>query len=126
MPSKKLTAPPASSLRGTVQPELSKKLFKLIKTERDAITAYESAARERSSIASQLSDWGEETNDDAVNDLSDKIGVMLSEMAEVEDSFAQNLEESRNVLKSIRNTEKSVAPSRNHKAKIEDDIAKLK
>ena len=114
------------SLRGTVQPDLSKKLYKLIKTEGSAITAYETAGRERASIASQLSDWGDETNDDALSDLSDKLGVLLSEIAEQEDIFAANLEESRGVLKVIRNTERSVQPTRDHKAKISDEIQKLK
>ena len=35
-----------ASLRGLQQPELSKKLYKLIKTENHAIGAYESAGRE--------------------------------------------------------------------------------
>lgn len=115
-----------SSLRGMQQPELSKKLFKLIKTENHAIGAYESAGRETQSIASQLSEWGESTEDDAISDISDKLGVLLSEIAEQEDLFAQNLEDSRGVLKQIRNTESSVQPSRNHKSKIQDEISKLK
>ena len=115
-----------ASLRGIQQPELSKKLFKLIKSENHAIQAYEVAGRERISIASQLSDWGEATNDDAVSDLSDKIGVLLSELGEQEDVFAQNLEDYRGVLKQIRNTESSVQPSRDQKTKIMDEIAKLK
>jgi len=115
-----------SSLRGTVQPELSKKLFKLIKSENHLIGSYEAAAKERLSIASQLSDWGEATNDDGVSDVSDKIGVLLSELGEQEDLYAHNLDDSRAILKAIRNTEKSVQPSRDHKAKIADEIAKLK
>lgn len=106
-----------SSLRGIQQPELSKRLYKLIKTENHAIGAFESAGRETQSIASQLSEWGESTEDDAVSDISDKLGVLLSEIAEQEDQFAQNLEDSRGVLKQIRNTEGSVQPSRNHKTK---------
>ena len=108
------------------QPELAKKLFKIIKTENHAIAAYETAGRERLSIASQLSDWGESTNDDAISDISDKIGVILSEIGEQEDLFAQNLEDYRGVLKQIRNTESSVQPSRDSKAKISDEIQKLK
>lgn len=54
------------------------------------------------------------------------LGVLLSEIAEQEDQYAQNLEESRSVLKSIRNTERSVQPSRDNKSKITDEIAKLK
>lgn len=115
-----------ASLRGVTQAELSKKLFKLIKTENHAIGAYESAGRERLSIASQLSDWGESTNDDSISDISDKLGVLLSEIGEQEDLFAQNLEDYRGILKQIRNTEQSVQPSRDHKAKISDEIQKLK
>ena len=114
------------SLRGQTQPDLSKKLFKLIKSESHIIEAYESAGRERASLASQLSEWGESTNDDAISEVSDKLGVLMSELAEQEDTFSSNLEESRGVLKTIRNTEKSVAPSRDNKAKIADDIAKMK
>ncbi|KAI4093347.1 MAG: hypothetical protein LQ344_002935 [Seirophora lacunosa] len=115
-----------ASLRGMQQPELSKKLFKIIKSENHAIGAYESASRERISIASQISDWGEATGDDSISDVSDKIGVLLSEMGEQEDLFAQNLEDYRSVLKQIRNTESSVQPSRDQKAKITDEIQRLK
>lgn len=115
-----------STFRGMRESELSKKLFKLIKTENHAIGAYETAGRERVSIASQLSDWGESTNDDSISDLSDKIGVLLSEIGEQEDLYAQNLEDYRSILKQIRNTESSVQPSRDNKAKIADEIAKLK
>ncbi|MCJ1369572.1 hypothetical protein MMC20_000784 [Loxospora ochrophaea] len=115
-----------ASLRGMQQPELSKKLFKIIKTENHAIGAYESASRERISIASQLSDWGEASGDDSISDISDKLGVLLSELGEQEDVFAQNLEDYRGILKQIRNTESSVQPSRDHKAKISDEIQKLK
>lgn len=58
--------------------------------------------------------------------MSDKIGVLLSELAEQEELYAHNLDDSRAVLKAIRNTEKSVQPSRDHKSKIMDEIAKLK
>jgi len=115
-----------SSLRGTVQPELSKKLYKLIKSENHLIQSYEAAGKERLSIASQLSDWGEATTDEAISDISDKIGVLLSELGEQEDLYAHNLDDSRAVLKAIRNTEKSVQPSRDNKAKIHDEIAKLR
>jgi len=115
-----------NSLRGVERAELSRRLAKLIKTENHAIGAYESAGRERLSIASQLSDWGESTNDDSLSDISDKIGVLLSEIGEQEDLFAQNLEDYRSILKQIRNTEQSVQPSRDNKNKIADEIQKLK
>jgi hypothetical protein len=115
-----------ATLRGLQQPELSKKLFKIIKNENHIIGAYESAGRERVSVASQISDWGEATGDDAVSDISDKLGVLLSEIGEQEDLYAQNLEEYRGVLKQIRNTEGSVQPSRDHRTKIADEIQRLK
>ena len=115
-----------ATLRGMQQPELSKKLFKLIKSENNAIGAHEAASRERISIASQLSDWGEATGDDSISEISDKLGVLLSEIGEAEDGYAQALEDSRAILKQIRNTESSVQPSRDNKAKIADEIAKLK
>jgi ABC-type transporter Mla subunit MlaD len=107
-----------SSLRGIQQPELSKRLYKLIKTDNHAIAAFESAGRETQSVASQLSDWGESTDDDGLSEVSDKLAVLLAEVADQEDLFAQNLEDSRGVLKQIRNIESSVQPSRNQKTKV--------
>jgi len=115
-----------ASLRGNYQPELSRRLFRLIKSENYVINAYESAGHERQAIAAQLSEWGEQTGDDAVSELSDKLGVLLSEIGSQEEVFAQNLEEYRSILKQIRNTESSVQPSRDHKLKIEEEINRLK
>jgi uncharacterized protein YdcH (DUF465 family) len=115
-----------STFRGMQAPELSKKMTKLIKSENSAIGAHEAAGRERTSIAAQLSEWGEATDDDNVSDISDKLGVMLAEMGEQEDVFAQNLEDYRGILKQIRNMEASVQPSRDQRQKVTDEIAKLK
>jgi len=101
-------------------------MTKLIKSENTAIGAHEAAGRERTSIAAQLSEWGEATEDDNVSDISDKLGVMLAEIGEQEDSFAQNLEDYRSILKQIRNMEASVQPSREQRQKVTDEIAKLK
>ena len=115
-----------ATLRGMQQPELSKRLFKLIKMENHSIGAHDAAGRERVGIASQLSDWGEATGDDAVSEVSDKVGVLMAELGEQETTFAENLEDYRAVLKQIRNTESSVQPSRDNKSKVTDEIAKLK
>jgi len=109
-----------------MQPTLSKRLYRLIKTENTVISAYETAAKEQQNVAGQLSLWGEETGDESVSDISDKLGVLLSEMAEVEDNYASALETSRQTLKQIRNTESSVHPTRENKTKITDQIAHLK
>ena len=107
-----------ASIKGTQQPELSKKLYKMIKSENHAISAHETAARERGGIAQQLSDWGEGTEDETISDISDKLGVMLAEIGEAEQQYAQGLEDYRAILKQIRNTESSVQPSRDHKVKV--------
>jgi len=77
-------------------------------------------------MATQLSEWGEATGDDAVSDVADKLGVLLAEMAEHEDGYAHALDDARGTLKTVRNTEKSVQPSRDGRDRIAGDIAKLK
>ena len=99
---------------------------RLIKTENDVIGAYELAGRERLTMASQLSEWGEGTEDDAVSDISDKLGVLFAEMGEQEDVYAQSMEDYRALLKQIRNTEGSVQPTRDNWSKVGDEIQKLK
>ncbi|KAK2753513.1 hypothetical protein FQN54_007903 [Arachnomyces sp. PD_36] len=108
------------------QPELSKRLFKIIKSENRIISAHETAAGGGIDIAKQLSEWGESTGDDAVSDLSDKFGVLLAEIGEQEYRYAENLDDHRNILKQIRNTESSVQPARDEKTKVTDEIHKLK
>ncbi|KAI0854111.1 putative sphingolipid long chain base-responsive protein [Daldinia vernicosa] len=115
-----------ASLRGSIQPELSRRLYQLIKSTNNLVSAHEAAGRERETIAKQLSEWGEQTGDDAVSDISDKVGVVLSELGAQEETYAHGLDEARGILKIIRNTEKSVQPSRDSKAKIADEIQRLK
>lgn len=114
-----------ASLRASTRPDLSRRLFRLIKSENHVITAYNTAAHERQCIATQLSEWGESTGDDAVSELSDKLGVILAEIGGLEEGFATNLEGCRTVLKTIRNTESSVGPSRENRARILEDIRRL-
>lgn len=54
------------------------------------------------------------------------LSTDCSEIAEVEDNYATNLESHRQTLKQIRNTESSVYPTRENKTKITDQIAHLK
>lgn len=115
-----------SSLRGSIQPELSRRLYRLIKSTNNLVSAHEAAGRERVVIATQLSEWGEQTQDEAVSDISDKVGVVLSEIGEQEENYAHGLDEARGQLKAIRNTERSVQPSRDGRDKITDEIQRLK
>jgi len=76
-------------------------------------------------VAQQLSLWGE-SGDDDVSDITDKLGVLLYEIGELEDQFVDRYDQYRVTMKSIRNIEISVQPSRDRKQKITDQIAHLK
>lgn len=43
-------------------------------------------SHERKEVAKQLSHWGEECDDD-VSDVTDKLGVLIFEIGELEDNF---------------------------------------
>jgi hypothetical protein len=92
-------------------------------------------------VAQQLSIWGEACDDD-VSDVTDKLGVLLYEIGELEDQYVDRYDQYRVTIKSIRNIEASgiyisicvdlltngclVQPSRDRKQKITDQIAQLK
>ncbi|QPG75467.1 lipid-binding protein [Brettanomyces nanus] len=110
---------------GSFGPELSRKLAQLIKIEKGLERSMEVVANERRLVAKQLSIWGED-NDDDVSDVTDKLGVLLYELGELQDQFVDKYDLYRITLKSIRDIESSVQPSRNRKQKITDEIAHLK
>ncbi|SCU78827.1 LAME_0A05996g1_1 [Lachancea meyersii CBS 8951] len=119
----------ANSLRkntaGAFGPELARKLSQLVKIEKNVLRSIEVAANERRDAARQLSVWGLE-NDDDVSDITDKLGVLIYEMSELDDQFIDRYDQYRLTIKSIRDIEGSVQPSRDRKAKITDKIAYLK
>lgn len=59
----------------------------------------------------QLSIWGEGCDED-VSDVTDKLGVLIYEIGELEDQFVDRYDQYRVTIKSIRNIEASVQPSR--------------
>lgn len=110
---------------GSFGPDLARKLAQLVKMEKNLMRSIEITSRERKEVARQLSLWGE-TNDDDISDITDKLGVLIWEIAELEDSFIDRYDQYRITIKSIRDIEGSVQPSRDRKAKITDLIAYLK
>lgn len=84
-----------------------------------------SFAQNLTSLQRQLSIWGEEGDED-VSDITDKLGVLIFEIGELEDQFVDRYDQYRVTMKSIRNIEASVQPSRDRKQKITDQIAQLK
>jgi Eisosome component PIL1 len=93
--------------------------------EKNLMRSMELVGRERMEVAQQLSIWGEACDDD-VSDVTDKLGVLIYEIGELEDQFIDRYDQYRVTLKSIRNIEASVQPSRDRKQKITDQIAQLK
>lgn len=65
-------------------------------------------------LQQQLSIWGEGCDDD-VSDVTDKLGVLLYEVGELEDIYVDRHDQFRVTIKSIRNIEASVQPSRDRK-----------
>lgn len=114
------------SLRGATHTDAARRLIRIVKSQSALVAAHETAARERNSIATQLSEWAEQTGDEAVSDIADKVGVVLGELGEQEEVYSHGLEDARGRIKAIRNTERSVQPSREGKGKIADEIQKVK
>ncbi|KAL9051814.1 MAG: hypothetical protein Q9206_004558 [Seirophora lacunosa] len=110
---------------GAFGPDLAKKLSQLVKMEKNVMRSMELVGRERMEVAQQLSVWGEACDDD-VSDVTDKLGVLIYEVGELEDQFVDRYDQYRVTIKSIRNIEASVQPSRDRKQKITDQIAQLK
>lgn len=106
-------------------PDLARKLAQLVKMEKNVMRSIEQQARERREVAKQLSLWGEDADED-VSDVTDKLGVLIYEIGELEDQFIDKYDQYRITLKSVRNIEASVQPSRDRKQKITDQIAHLK
>jgi len=110
---------------GAFGPDLAKKLAQLVKMEKNVMRSLELVAKERMEVAQQLSIWGEACDED-VSDVTDKLGVLLYEIGELEDQYVDRYDQYRVTMKSIRNIEASVQPSRDRKQKITDQIAQLK
>ncbi|KAI9841603.1 MAG: Eisosome core component [Sclerophora amabilis] len=113
------------STAGAFGPDLAKKLSQLVKMEKNVMRSMELVGRERMEVAQQLSIWGEACDDD-VSDVTDKLGVLIYEIGELEDQYVDRYDQYRVTIKSIRNIEASVQPSRDRKQKITDNIAQLK
>lgn len=114
------------SLRGRMQPEMSRRMASIIKSMKDLAGGHINANKARSAVASDLVEWGQQTEDDAVADITDKIGVIWVGLGDQEAEYARELDDARVTLKIVRDTERSVQPSRDGKARIADQIQKLK
>ncbi|CCH61716.1 hypothetical protein TBLA_0F01740 [Henningerozyma blattae CBS 6284] len=110
---------------GAFGPELSRRLAQLVKVEKNILRSMEVAANERRDAATQLSLWGME-NDDDVSDITDKLGVLIYEISDLDDQFIDRYDQYRLTLKSIRDIESSVQPSRDRSDRLTDKIHLLR
>ncbi|KAL7923991.1 Eisosome component PIL1 domain-containing protein [Trichoderma austrokoningii] len=108
-----------------VQPELSRKQYRIIKNDKGLIEAYKSAGEERKEIGRQICEWGKDTKDEAIVDISSKVGALLQHMGKLSEPYVAALEDARGHLKMIRNIEKIVQPIRSRKVKVLDEIVKV-
>lgn len=113
------------SAAGNTGPEGTRKISQLIKTEKNVMRATENLSIERRNAAKSLTAWGEDGEPD-VSDITDKLAVIINEMGMIDDGFIDKYDQYRMTIKSIRNIEASVQPSRNKKQQITDQIAQLK
>lgn len=108
-----------------IQPELSRKQHRIIKNDKGLIGSYKSAGEDRVELGRQICEWGKGTKDEAIVDVSSKVGLLLQEMGKLSGPYVASLEDARGHLKMIRNIEKIVQPIRNRKMKVLDDIEKV-
>jgi seryl-tRNA synthetase len=102
---------------GAFSPDLAKKLAQLVKLEKNVMRSLEMVAKERMDVAQHLSLWGEHADED-VSDITDKVGVLLYEIGELEDQYVDRYDQYRVTMKSIRNIEASVQPCRDRRARL--------
>jgi hypothetical protein len=115
-----------SKLFDYIQPELSRKQYRIIKHDKGLIEAYKSAGVDRVEIGRQICEWGKNTEDEAIVDISNKVGLLLQEMGKLSEPYATALEDARGHLKIIRNIEKTVQPIRNRKMRVLDNIQRIR
>merc|ERR1711900_143165 len=84
---------------GQFGPDLAKKLSQLVKMEKNVMRSMEQVGRERMEVAQQLSIWGEACDDD-VSDVTDKLGVLIYEIGELEDQYIDRYDQYRVTIKS--------------------------
>ncbi|KAK9468094.1 Eisosome component PIL1-domain-containing protein [Lipomyces arxii] len=99
-------------------------LGKLIKSWGPVAAHHRSAALSCRSTAHSLSSWGDQTGDDAVSDVADKFGVLLAEMANIEELYSEELEEIKRIFRTIQDVENSIRPAKSHHTKLRDQINK--
>ncbi|EEB05395.1 sporulation protein Meu14 [Schizosaccharomyces japonicus yFS275] len=113
------------SLRELSFAEESRRSNRLVKTSNSAIDSFMHSSKGLIAVGSLLSDWGSQSENACLNDISDKLGVLICEMGDSEEAFARQFEKSRIVLKSIRNLEHSMAPIRLHRERLSSEIDRL-
>ncbi|KAJ4158193.1 uncharacterized protein LMH87_008728 [Akanthomyces muscarius] len=104
---------------GAFSPKLAKKLARLVNMETNLMLSLETVAKERKEVTQQLSVWGED-GEGYIPDLTDKLGVCLYEIGELEDQYVDCYDQYRITMNGIVDIESSVQPTRDRKNQRQD------
>ncbi|GAB00019.1 uncharacterized protein L969DRAFT_90112 [Mixia osmundae IAM 14324] len=105
------------------------KLALLIAAQKGTVIDHLAVARETKAVAKALFDWSNEQTKDSATDLrdvSDRLAYVVFQEAELHAEYAAHLEQSRTLLKELRNFENKFSPNRDRRSQLQHQIAKLK
>ncbi|CAB37434.1 sporulation specific PIL domain protein Meu14 [Schizosaccharomyces pombe] len=111
-----------SKLKELSHADDSRKSHRIIRSGKSSGEAYKQAGKGLMNLGNHLSDWGAKSSNLSLNDISDKIGVLVSELGETEIEFVKAFNENRIKFKAIRAMEDSIAPSRAHRQRLISSI----
>ncbi|RPA86443.1 hypothetical protein BJ508DRAFT_199798, partial [Ascobolus immersus RN42] len=106
--------------------EISKLCAALIKQQKRVVASHLAVQKEEMTTASQLSQWGEQTEDESVKCVSGHLATLLTGIARQQDHLINGLETSRCKMKSIRNKEQLTGKAREKVAKIDIELGKAR
>ncbi|KAF2402639.1 hypothetical protein EJ06DRAFT_454844, partial [Trichodelitschia bisporula] len=104
----------------------AKPLIRLLKSTKATLTAHTTATRGQLASAANLTVWAASTDDPVVAAVAENLAVLIAEMGEQEGAFVDGMQAARTVLKEMRDVERSVVPGRVTRAKINDELQRLK
>lgn len=108
-----------------LQLEATKNIQMIIKTEKNTKTSFDNISKERFEAAKRVFMWGHEEDHD-LQDVTDRLSLLIHRMGEIEATFATQFEQYRTALKDIRNFEANLNPTREKHKKTVREIAETK
>ncbi|GJN90090.1 hypothetical protein Rhopal_003088-T1 [Rhodotorula paludigena] len=107
------------------QPAETLQLQILIKSLSGVVQDRSSLAREEQRVAKAIYDWSKDDKGDDLRDTCDRLAWTVYCMAELDQEAAKKVEESRVILKDIRNFENDLVPRRRNQQSLATKITAL-